>query len=890
MFLATRLGVAVLTVLALTFTLVPVADADSLTSGFVRYFDDGSQGELNLSDGSVWVLSFHNLDLSAYTGIFELKAGDRPNGFEQVAFRIDKDFGGAGAHKLELYDVGFTGPFSTHQLGVGEGTLPFDMRFVMVQNVDDTWDVTPHFRLDSGDWTNFTGGGIQTATSFDLTTSNMTLQFGAGGTGTAVFDPPTADTGNVLGQPATMNLTGVTPTNTIAVDYAGGASGKIYGYSIKIAWDGAVMSTTPVQITEGNLLSDVGSTFFTATVTGTDEITVDAVLLGAQSGAGGPANMFTVEFDGVSCDTSLVDITIMSAVDSANAALTGFDDGDATVFSDLAAPVFTINGPFPDGECLFETPVLDLSALDACSDLDTAWFRVDGGAWLTEANLFADYVGTNWTNAAWSFPLFNVVGEGAHTIEFYAKDDFGNPSAIQSYTFTKDTIDPPAAAMTFSDPDNGRVSLSWTNPVSDLDHVRVMRKEWSAGSYPEYPQPADGYPLDTLDGVLVYSGTAESFVDTLAPRGVYFYRAFTIDCALNVTGGAATGGAIPAPFEAGDRTTNYWLGDVTQNGGGGYDGFVDFFDLNALSAGYRAYSPSSPPVPPFDELDIAPTDDGSRFGIPIPDDNIDFPDLVIFALNFGEVAPKEQKVVRLAGNDRASKADRPTLELIAQEEPVLDGENMQVTLALSGNDRDVKAGSVVLAYDAGKVEWVSTRSSDAVANSGLVFVHSGVLEPGKLYVDLAALGANTVFEGSGDLVTLNFRLKEGDGIDLTFLSTDIRDGDNAQITTGTSDLAMGGSADLVPTVTSLQGAVPNPFNPTTSIRFSLATAGNVRVEIFDVRGRRVRSLLNESREAGEHQLVWNGKNDDNETVASGTYFVNMSADNFKSTSKLTLLR
>jgi len=88
----------------------------------------------------------------------------------------------------------------------------------------------------------------------------------------------------------------------------------------------------------------------------------------------------------------------------------------------------------------------------------------------------------------------------------------------------------------------------------------------------------------------------------------------------------------------------------------------------------------------------------------------------------------------------------------------------------------------------------------------------------------------------------------------------------------------------------LQTPVPNPFNPQTSIRFDLAAETRVRVEVIDIRGRLVRRLLDETRPAGSHEFVWKGRADDGSAVASGVYFLRLSADGQVRTQKMTLLK
>ena len=83
---------------------------------------------------------------------------------------------------------------------------------------------------------------------------------------------------------------------------------------------------------------------------------------------------------------------------------------------------------------------------------------------------------------------------------------------------------------------------------------------------------------------------------------------------------------------------------------------------------------------------------------------------------------------------------------------------------------------------------------------------------------------------------------------------------------------------------------PNPFNPVTTIRYSMAGAGHVELVIYSVSGERVRTLINENRDAGTHTAVWDGRNDHGTAVSSGVYFYRLQAGYFVSAKKMLLLR
>ncbi|MDP8202773.1 MAG: carboxypeptidase regulatory-like domain-containing protein [Candidatus Tenebribacter burtonii] len=67
-------------------------------------------------------------------------------------------------------------------------------------------------------------------------------------------------------------------------------------------------------------------------------------------------------------------------------------------------------------------------------------------------------------------------------------------------------------------------------------------------------------------------------------------------------------------------------------------------------------------------------------------------------------------------------------------------------------------------------------------------------------------------------------------------------------------------------------AYPNPFNPSTNINYNLSSKLKVVLQVFNVKGQKVRTLVNETQNAGYHNIVWNGKDDNSRNVTSGIYF------------------
>jgi len=89
----------------------------------------------------------------------------------------------------------------------------------------------------------------------------------------------------------------------------------------------------------------------------------------------------------------------------------------------------------------------------------------------------------------------------------------------------------------------------------------------------------------------------------------------------------------------------------------------------------------------------------------------------------------------------------------------------------------------------------------------------------------------------------------------------------------------------------LNKVFPNPFNPQTTVHYTVADGGGqVRIRIFDLRGRLVDTLVDQSETQGSKGIVWNGRNRRDEQVPAGTYLVSMEAPGFMKSIKLSLVK
>jgi len=95
---------------------------------------------------------------------------------------------------------------------------------------------------------------------------------------------------------------------------------------------------------------------------------------------------------------------------------------------------------------------------------------------------------------------------------------------------------------------------------------------------------------------------------------------------------------------------------------------------------------------------------------------------------------------------------------------------------------------------------------------------------------------------------------------------------------------------IVPTVTELRGNYPNPFNPETTIAFSLKNASHVTIEIFNIKGEKVRTLVDKELHAAYHNIVWDGRDNRGRLVSSGIFFYRMKTDEYNNVRKMIMMK
>jgi len=83
---------------------------------------------------------------------------------------------------------------------------------------------------------------------------------------------------------------------------------------------------------------------------------------------------------------------------------------------------------------------------------------------------------------------------------------------------------------------------------------------------------------------------------------------------------------------------------------------------------------------------------------------------------------------------------------------------------------------------------------------------------------------------------------------------------------------------------------PNPFNPSTTISYNLPKTGSVRLDIYNIKGQLVRTLVNDHKTAGSHSVIWDGKDDNGRAASTGVYFYRMVTPDKVLTNKMLMMK
>lgn len=673
---------------------------------------------------------------------------------------------------------------------------------------------------------------------------------------------PLSQLDNLVCVPDPLVLTLEEPSGEIVFQYTGGASGLIYGYSIDVMWDTAVAAAgvTDFARPDDGAFSD--TEFFLVQLIDDGHVRVDAAIGSLIPGIDqGPLfkATFTRAAGAFNGATTPIAIEVLDVRDHDNMPVIDLDPVDGVILVELP-------GPEIDAVLVTDT------------DLDSSEWTRDGNAYMVLATVTAIDIATltcdltnlggpilelgdavqdgelyTWT---WAGPSVCDPPDGPVTVTVTCIDANGEVQA--DGLITADNTPPDALLAFAAEPGHQKIHLAWELPADDGSPIGVVLRYVTWGGYPQYEGLLPEAPADLGEGLAAgeapLGGDGWTWAepewadeeDWEQHRDVHILAAFVVDLVGNVGAERLSAAA-----------TNYWLGDVDGDGE-----VTVVVDITALADNYGLQ---------FDDddydgrCDVGPTMNYSPRGVPDPQQDgyrIQFEDLMVFALNWDEVAPDLKSLPNAAPYLHWEQV-APAVWALSLLEPCpgLKGLNLRADLP-AGVTCQVEAGELL------------------ARQAAPVFLRN--IPAGGLDAGLAVVGGGQTLTGAGEVA----RVVLSQPVAGLTVGISARDLANTELLV---ELAAPTGA-VLPAAHALAQSYPNPFNPATTIDFALPRAEHVHLSVYTVEGRRICTLLDEPREAGRHTVVWAGVDDRGRRVATGTYFYALQAGDFRQVRKMTLVK
>lgn len=320
------------------------------------------------------------------------------------------------------------------------------------------------------------------------------------------------------------------------------------------------------------------------------------------------------------------------------------------------------------------------------------------------------------------------------------------------------------------------------------------------------------------------------------------------------------------------------------------DGYMTFADQMAFTRGWNGVDHVRDPI-----ADLGPVSGSAPALTPAPDGSYDLNDLLAFTTNWswftgnGYSLPAAPGALALTAFSPLGDAveDEARVEVIASPTAPLPGETM--TLEVNAFAVEQLTGALVrVAYDPAEFVLLQVERGELLAESGGTVLVNTIEREGVCEICLSRLQPEQPgVTGAGQLARLTFQVAAppAGGLACAF---DLRDWQDRVLARGTREAVSAGSSR--PTSVVLRQNCPNPLHPGTSIVFSLPERSGVDLAVYDLTGRRVKTLIQGSRDAGVHSVEWSGQDETGARVANGVYFYRLTAGEVTRTRKLVVAR
>ena len=259
--------------------------------------------------------------------------------------------------------------------------------------------------------------------------------------------------------------------------------------------------------------------------------------------------------------------------------------------------------------------------------------------------------------------------------------------------------------------------------------------------------------------------------------------------------------------------------------------------------------------------------------------------------------------VTVTGAGPVTPPEPPTDKNVVWALPVEGTAGSTATVNIGINTLSEIAGtSFIVAFDPALIKLTAAAPAGLAANMTPVGVDvTAANSDGTLEVSLVDFTfANPIAIGQGDILELSIEFLAAGTATFGLSSISMSDPGAVDVPfeewspepTAVGDEAL--AAAVLPRAFALSQNAPNPFNPSTTISFDIrgdgAAAAQVSLKVYNVRGKLVKTLVDELKPAGRYSIQWDGRSNNGAQVASGVYFYRLKTRDFQQTRKMVLLK
>jgi len=248
--------------------------------------------------------------------------------------------------------------------------------------------------------------------------------------------------------------------------------------------------------------------------------------------------------------------------------------------------------------------------------------------------------------------------------------------------------------------------------------------------------------------------------------------------------------------------------------------------------------------------------------------DVDLSDLSTILANYGKTVGKASVAPKMGTSKINTKVNS-------------NGDVFDLSVDFEGEE-SINAYGFVVSYNPAHYEFVDATKG-ALLSDGFFLTNDS--KPGRLVVINMMRDGSEMAQGNAANLRFQWIGEEVSSLTIENIST-MNDG--SEIFGVESKVIE--SPVAIPKEFALKQNYPNPFNPTTTIKFEMPKSSNVKLEIYNILGQKVKTLVNEDMKAGYHKVTWDGTNDYSVKVSSGMYIYIIKAGDFIARHKMVLLK